>query len=90
MHPLLREQERVYITLDETANIRIEETDANETETMFSMLSIEKDVRTSRITPSHHSLWFLDGETVRDFLFIEKGALRPSRIHTTLHLDLRS
>jgi hypothetical protein len=64
VHPLLKEEERVPVTLDEIVNVDIEEAAANEAETMFSMLSIEKDVRTSRMTPSHYSLWFLDGELV--------------------------
>jgi hypothetical protein len=64
VHPLLKEEDRVPITLDETVDIDIEEAAANEAETMFSMLSIEKDVRTSRMMPSHYSLWFLDGELV--------------------------
>jgi len=63
-HPLLKEDQRVPVTLDETVDVDIEEAAANEAEIMFSMLSIEKDVRTSRMTPSHYSMWFLDGELV--------------------------
>lgn len=43
------------------------EMDPEETEMAgsFSMLAIEDDVRTSRYTPSHYSLWYLDENKAR-------------------------
>ena len=69
LHPLLRDEERVEITLDENVNIEVEDADPDDAELMFSMLSIEKDVTTSRMTPSYYSLWYLDGEKVWNFLY---------------------
>ncbi|KIM34498.1 hypothetical protein M408DRAFT_325886 [Serendipita vermifera MAFF 305830] len=60
-HPLLLDEERVPIELDENVNTTIEEPDPDNAEAMFSMLSIETDVSTSRMTASHYSLWYLDG-----------------------------
>lgn len=66
IHPLLTDEERIQIALDDNVNVETEEPDADDAETMFSMLSIEKDVTTSRMTASHYSLWYLDGDKVRN------------------------
>jgi hypothetical protein len=64
-HPLLRPEARVDISSVEVARSDEEKDDVDDDELMnstFSMLSIEEDVRTSRFTSSHYSLWYLDGK----------------------------
>jgi hypothetical protein len=66
-HPLLRPEARVDIPSMEVTRSDEEkdDADADDSELMnsaFSMLSIEEDVRTSRFTSSHYSLWYLDGK----------------------------
>lgn len=64
VHPLLRPGARIDISSVEVTNL--EEPKNHDTEddmnisNSFSMLSIDEDVRTSRFTPSHYSLWYLD------------------------------
>ena len=56
---------RVDISSVEVTRLDEAEVDPEDQELMnstFSMLSIDEDVRTSRFTPSHYSLWYLDGK----------------------------
>ncbi|PVG02031.1 hypothetical protein CPB86DRAFT_805075 [Serendipita vermifera] len=63
VHPLLREEERLDITVlssdvqEEVQAHKWEESDTISDK--FSMLSIDGDVRTTRFTPSFYSLWYL-------------------------------